>query len=70
MSHFAESGNMIIMALSYAQRTGDNSHLSQYVGPICPIWSSAKLMVPFQVCSPRPMDPIFDFGLSHPRKPN
>lgn len=26
-----ESGNMIIMALSYAQRTGDNSHLTQYV---------------------------------------
>lgn len=25
-----ESGNMIIMALSYAQRTGDNSHLTQY----------------------------------------
>ncbi|KAF8897656.1 DUF1793-domain-containing protein [Infundibulicybe gibba] len=25
-----ESGNMIIMALSYAQKTGDNTHLSQY----------------------------------------
>ncbi|TFK43420.1 DUF1793-domain-containing protein [Crucibulum laeve] len=25
-----ESGNMIIMALSYAQKTGDNSHLTQY----------------------------------------
>lgn len=26
-----ESGNMIIMALSYAQKTGDNSQLAQYV---------------------------------------
>lgn len=26
-----ESGNMIIMALSYAQKTGDNSHLKTYV---------------------------------------
>ncbi|KAG5724965.1 hypothetical protein E4T56_gene12457 [Termitomyces sp. T112] len=25
-----ESGNMLIMALSYAQKTGDNSHLTQY----------------------------------------
>ncbi|KAF5388226.1 hypothetical protein D9615_000517 [Tricholomella constricta] len=25
-----ESGNMLIMALSYAQRTGDNSHLTKY----------------------------------------
>lgn len=27
-----ESGNMLIMSLSYAQRTGDNSHLSTYSG--------------------------------------
>ncbi|KAK0453442.1 hypothetical protein EV421DRAFT_1700907 [Armillaria borealis] len=27
-----ESGNMLIMSLSYAQRTGDNSHLSTYFG--------------------------------------
>ncbi|KAG6869300.1 hypothetical protein C0993_000053 [Termitomyces sp. T159_Od127] len=27
---FQESGNMLIMALSYAQKTGDNSHLTQY----------------------------------------
>lgn len=26
-----ESGNMIIMALSYAQKTGDKTHLTQYV---------------------------------------
>jgi hypothetical protein len=28
-----ESGNMVIMALSYALKTGDNSHLQQYVRP-------------------------------------
>ena len=27
-----ESGNMVIMALSYAQKTGDNSQLQKYVG--------------------------------------
>jgi hypothetical protein len=27
----SESGNMIIMALSYAQKTGDKTHLTQYV---------------------------------------
>ena len=27
----SESGNMVIMALSYAQKTGDNSQLAQYV---------------------------------------
>lgn len=30
-SLFLESGNMIIMALSYAQKTGDKTHLTQYV---------------------------------------
>lgn len=26
-----ESGNMLIMALSYAQKTGDHSQITQYV---------------------------------------
>jgi hypothetical protein len=34
LTSIAESANMIIMALSYAMKTGDNSQLEKYVRDI------------------------------------
>ena len=61
-----ESGNMVIMALSYAQRTGDYSQVQRYV---C-IYLSVTLLplTRLKVGFARPMDSISDYRFAYSRK--
>ncbi len=62
-----ESGNMIIMALSYAQKTGDTSQLTKYVRPyfLPSIIRPDNLFFRSSVGSIGPMGAVSDLRLSH-----
>ena len=66
-----ESGNMLIMTLSYVQKTGDTALLRQYVSGAAMTGTrhtDADELVIMIVQPPRPVGAVPHSGLAHPRR--